>query len=103
MEKYGYENVFRVTDYHHPFDTYEGQDVIVFEEFNSSITIQDMLNYLDGYPVKLPARYTDKVASFTKVYITSNLQLTMQYPNVQEERLQNMARQTNTWKKCHLL
>ena len=86
MEKYGYETVFRVTDYHHPFDTYEGQDVIVFEEFNSSITIQDMLNYLDGYPVKLPARYTDKVASFTKVYITSNLQLTMQYPNVQEEK-----------------
>ncbi len=32
----------------------KGQDVIVFEEFRSSLKIQDMLNYLDGYPCELP-------------------------------------------------
>lgn len=85
METYGYSNVFRVTDYVHPFDTYEGEDVIMFEEFNSSLRIQDMLNYLDGYPLKLPARYSDKQACFTKVFFTTNTPLENQYPSIKEE------------------
>lgn len=85
MEKYGYENVYRVTDYKNPFDGYAGQDVIVFEEFRSSIKIQDMLCYLDGYPVPLPCRYLNKAACFTKVYIITNIDLRQQYENVQAE------------------
>ena len=85
MEKYGYENVCRVTDYQHPFDNYKGQDVIVFEEFRSSLKIQDMLNYLDGYPLDLPCRYQNKVACFTKVYILSNISLDEQYVDIQEK------------------
>ena len=88
MEKYGYENVFRVTDYtKHPFDTYKCEDVVVFEEFNSSLKIQDMLVYTDGYPCKLPCRYSDKIACFTKVYILSNIPLEKQYPNVKEDSM----------------
>lgn len=85
MEKYGYENVYRVTDYSHPFDTYKGQDVLVFEEFHSNIKIQDMLNYLDGYPLDLPSRYINKVACYTKVYLTSNISLKEQYTDIQKE------------------
>lgn len=85
METFGYKNVFRVTDYVHSWDTYEGQDVVLFEEFNSSIRIQDMLNYLDGYPLKLPARYSDKQACFTKVFITTNTPLFEQYANIRDE------------------
>ncbi len=85
METHGYENVFRVTDSNHPWDTYQGQDVVCFEEFASSFQIQRMLNYLDGYPLKLEARYSDKVACFNKVYIISNLPLEQQYPNVRDE------------------
>lgn len=85
MERYGYSNVYRVTDYAHPFDNYKGQDVIVFEEFRSSLTISDMLNYLDGYPVVLPCRYANKIACYTKVYIISNIALDQQYRNVQTE------------------
>jgi hypothetical protein len=62
MEKYGYRNVFRVTGYEHPFDGYKGQEIVVFEEFRSSLKIQDMLNYLDGYPLELPCRYANKIA-----------------------------------------
>lgn len=83
METYGYSNVYRVTDYTHPFDSYKGQDVIVFEEFRSSLTVADMLNYLDGYPVELPCRYANKVACYTKVFIITNIPLEQQYPNVQ--------------------
>lgn len=85
MEKYGYENVYRVSNYTNPFDTYKGEDVIVFEEFRSSLPVEQMLNYLDGYPLRLPARYGDKVACFTKVYVVSNWEYREQYANVRQQ------------------
>lgn len=91
MEKYGYSQVYRTTDYAHPFDSYRGQDVIVFEEFRSSLAIGDMLNFLDGYPLELPCRYANKVACFTKVYIISNISLEQQYPNVQMDNPETWA------------
>lgn len=83
MEKYGYSNVYRVTDYSHPFDGYGGQDVVIFEEFRSSFSFSDILSYLDGYPVELPCRYANKYACFTKVYMISNVPFSQQYPGVQ--------------------
>lgn len=85
MEMYGYQNVFRITDYQHPFDNYKGQDVVIFEEFRSSLKIQDMLNYLDGYPLELPCRYANKIACFTKVYMITNIPLENQYEEVQKQ------------------
>ena len=79
--------ICRITNYRTgrgiSFDGYHGQDVLVFEEFNSQIPVEDMLNYLDIYPLSLPARYTDKAACYTKVYITSNIPLSEQYKDVQ--------------------
>ena len=86
MEMYGYDKVYRVTDYDkHPWDGYDGQDVVVFEEFRSSFKVQEMLNYLDGYPLQLPCRYNNKTACFTKVYIITNIRLEDQYKAVQTE------------------
>lgn len=85
MEQYGYSNVFRVCDYQHPFDGYKGQDVILFEEFRSSLPISEMLMVLDGYPVELRARYMNRIACFTKIYFCSNIDLREQYPNVQQD------------------
>ncbi|MBQ8356086.1 MAG: hypothetical protein IJY40_10810 [Oscillospiraceae bacterium] len=73
------------------FDSYKGQPVLVFEEFHSQISISDMLNFLDIYPVMLPARYYDRVACYTEVYITSNIPLEDQYPEIQKCKLE-------TWK-----
>lgn len=88
--KHGAKNICRVTNYRLgkgvSFDAYYGQDVLVFEEFASQIPIEEMLNYLDVYPLMLPARYADRVACFTQVYITSNIPLEQQYSNVQRER-----------------
>ena len=95
MEKYGYENVFRVTDYFHPFDNYRGQDVIIFEEFRSGFRIADMLNYLDGYPLELPCRYVNKYACYTKVYIISNIPLSEQYRNQPQESFNAFLRRIN--------
>lgn len=85
MEKYGYTNVCKVNNYQHPFDGYSGQPVLLLDEFRSSIPITDFLQYLDGYPCRLSARYADKVACYTEVYIVSNIPLDKQYPNKQIE------------------
>lgn len=85
MEKYGYGDVYRVTDYKHPFDRYAQEPVLCLDEFRSSLQIGDMLDYLDGYPLSLPARYANRVACYTKVYIISNIPLSKQYINTQAE------------------
>jgi len=89
IDEHGYRNVYRITDKRHPFDMYEGQDVIVFEEFRSTFLFDEMLNYLDGYPLILPARYNQKVACYTKVYVITNIPLEKQYEKKQEDNLES--------------
>ena len=84
MERNGYRNVYRVTDYHHPFDTYQNEPVMVFDEFRSQIKISDMLNFLDGYPLQLPCRYANRQACYSTVYIVSNMMLEQQYAEKEE-------------------
>lgn len=83
MEAHGYSSVYRVTDYSHPFDRYAQEPVLCLDEFRSSLLIGDMLDYLDGYPLALPARYANRQACYERVYIISNIDLREQYPNVQ--------------------
>lgn len=85
MEEHGYGNVYRVTDYAHPFNCYASEPVLCFDEFRSSLIVGDMLNFLDGYPISLPARYANRVACYETVYIISNIDLSKQYLNVQTE------------------
>lgn len=91
LDKHGDANVYRVTDYAHPFDSYQCQPVIVFDEFRSSLKISDMLNLLDIYPQELPARYANKYACYETVYILSNWELEKQYREVQDSSIR-------TWK-----
>ena len=85
-------DICRITDYGTKgsirFDAYHGQPVLVFEEFHSQIPIAAMLNYLDIYPLMLPARYNDRVACYTTVYITSNVPLDQQYPEIQKCKME---------------
>lgn len=85
MERYRYSGVYRVTDYAHAFDSYSDEECLLLEEYSSNFKIRELLNYLDGYPLTLPARYSNRVACYTKVYIISNLCLSKQYPEVQIE------------------
>lgn len=91
LESNGYSDVYRVTDYIHPFDGYNCQPVICFDEFRSSLKIKDMLMYCDVYPIELPSRYVNKFACYNKVYIVSNWELERQYLEIQRE-------DTETWK-----
>ncbi len=110
MEKYGYENVYRLTNKKNPWDGYKGQDVIIFEEFRGTKHgLEDMLNYLDGYPLILPCRYSDKYALYTKVYLLTNvrfneLYMSMQrnYPSSWDAFCRRIDHKENMWndEKC---
>ena len=87
MEKYGYREVCKITSYKHGcFDKYKCEDVMLFDEFASKFEIQDMLNYLDGYPLDLQCKYFNRIACYTKVYIISNIALEEQYAKVKKEQ-----------------
>lgn len=85
LEGNGFSNVYRVTDYMHPFDGYACQPVICFDEFRSSLKLKEMLLYCDIYPIELPSRYANKFACYNKVYIVSNWSLEKQYSEIQRE------------------
>lgn len=78
-DTYKFSEIYRVTDYEHPFDNYNYEPVLVFDEFSSQIKIELMLTLLDIYPVQLPCRYNNKQACYTQVYIISNKSLDRQY------------------------
>lgn len=72
-------DIYVVQDYVHPFDAYDGESIIVFEEYRSNFMLTNMLQYLDRYPVQLPARYANHMAAFTKIYVVSNISISEQY------------------------
>ena len=85
LDYYSDQSTYRVTDYQHPFDSYQSEPVIVFEEFRSSLRLQDMLNYLDIYPLALPARYSPKQCCYTTVVVISNWNFEQQYAELQKD------------------
>ena len=106
-QKHDPKDICRITDYGGRngvrFDAYNGHSVLVFEEFHSQIPIGSMLNYLDKYPLTLPARYSDKVACYTTVYITSNIPLEQQYQDIQRNKLETwraFLRRIDTVTEC---
>lgn len=78
-DTYEFKDIYRVTDYEHPFDNYNYEPIMVFDEFSSQIKIELMLTLLDVYPVQLPCRYNNKWACYDKVYIISNKPIERQY------------------------
>ncbi|MCL2228541.1 MAG: hypothetical protein FWC00_01785 [Firmicutes bacterium] len=54
------------------FDEYNAHDILIFDEFDSSVDITKMNTWLNGRPCSLTARGKNKTATFTKVFIISN-------------------------------
>lgn len=89
LDTHGDANVYRVSDYLHPFDNYNCEPVLVFDEFRNGIKIGDMLNYCDIYPIQLPSRYANKFACYETVYVISNWSLESQYLEVQSRDIES--------------
>lgn len=82
---YGDKGLYSVDDYKHPFDGYTNEGIILFDEFRNSLSLPCMLKYLDIYPCSLPARFYNRTACYTKVFIVSNWSLEQQYKSFQRD------------------
>lgn len=85
LEEYGYRNVCRIKRDDYAFSNYTSEDVLMFEEFRNTFKLQDMLDYLDGYPTTGRAMHGFRQLAYTKVFICSNWQLEEQYQDIQEK------------------
>jgi len=52
---------------------------------------EEMLNFLDGYPVRLPCRYADRMAQYTRVFIVTNWTWDEQYQGIADRYPEDYA------------
>lgn len=89
---------------------YNGEDVLLLDDFYGWIAIGMLLNLLDGYKVRLQIKGSFTYAAWTKVYITSNVSPSEWYKgnefgfnisqgqrNALERRLSNVVHITSEW------
>lgn len=57
------------------WDGYEGEDVLLIDEYINNVNIGVLLSLLDGYRLRLAVKGGFTYANWTKVYITSNYRL----------------------------
>ncbi|MDE6607251.1 MAG: hypothetical protein K2K54_05785, partial [Lachnospiraceae bacterium] len=67
------------------FDDYRNNSVLLFDEFYSQLSIQQMLNLLDNKITKLPCRYENKFNISDTIILTSNNRFEQQYIDEQTE------------------
>lgn len=95
-DKYGYENVFKISRYDDlkfMFNGYDNEDVLLLDDFNGNIPYTYLLQLLDGYPLDINVKNGVCYNFFTKIIITSNNKPHKWYINFKS----NLARRIN---KC---
>lgn len=64
------------------WDNYDGEEVVLIDDFYGQIPISKMLRILDRYRLQLPVKGGSCWAEYKKVYITSNDHPDKWWPNV---------------------
>lgn len=85
-EKFGFENVFRVSYYgKFQFNGYNGEKILLLDEFAGQVNLGWLNQILDGFPLKLEVKGGERIACFEKVFICSNFSFFELYGKQQEE------------------
>lgn len=66
------------------WDGYRGQEHVVIDEFRGGIDIGHMLRWLDRYPVIVEIKGSSVCLQATRIWITSNLDPKLWYPELDE-------------------
>jgi len=75
IHEHGHANVFilnTATNGNVWFDGYEGESVLLIDDFRGWIKFNEVLKMTDIYPYRLPIKGSYDYAAWTKVYFTSN-------------------------------
>jgi hypothetical protein len=86
QDVFGFEDVFSVTDYQRdPFQGYDGQPVIFFDEFTGQIDDRQLTLFLGDAPVTLPSRFSNIMSKHQMTVMASNLTFPELYLGVRGE------------------
>lgn len=87
LRMYGAKNVFTADlSSAFPFDGYDGQPVLLLDDYRSDFKFSVLLRILHGQPYRVNVKGGSTYACWTKVVITSNIYISDQYPNLTERR-----------------
>lgn len=85
-----------------PWGMYRGEQVLLMDEFNWELwSIQEMNGILDKWRFRLDARYHDRYAAWTRVYICCNESPVAWYPAASQPLIQSLRRRIQT--SCRLV
>lgn len=73
IEERGEDEVYKVSDYKNGFDKYNGESVLILDEFRGALPYHTLLSLLDCYKADVPARYANKGALWDTVFISTVL------------------------------
>lgn len=74
------------------WDGYQGHLNVVIDEFRGGIDIAHMLRWLDRYPVVVEVKGSATVLKATNIWITSNLDPRLWYPECDKDTIQALLR-----------
>jgi len=78
------------------WDGYEGQKMLVIDEYNNDVKITRLLQLLDGYKVRLPVKGSFVYANWTSVIVTTNLEIDEIHSLAKEQHRDALWRRINT-------
>lgn len=55
------------------FDGYNGEPVLLLDEFKAQYDLQELLRWLDGHPLRVEIKGSNAIAAWKRVYICSNI------------------------------
>ena len=79
------------------FDGYTGQKTLIIDEYSNDVKITRLLKLLDGYQLRLEQKGTFTYAKWTKVIMTTNLDIADIHPNARVAHIKALNRRVNTW------
>jgi len=90
ITKYVYDthgdDVYKLTEQNGKvwFDDYDGEGVLLIDDFYGWIPYNVMLSITEGYQLRLEVKGTFTYAKWTKIYITSNVAPPFWYPLIKD-------------------
>lgn len=90
-------NIFTVNLHDNvPFDGYNGEQVLLIDDFNGRYDITCFLRWTDRYPLRVNVKGSYVYANWTKVYFTSNIEPNMWFLDATDQhKIAFMRRVTN--------
>ena len=77
------------------WDGYRGQECVVLDEFRGGIDVSYLLRWTDRYPVLVEIKGSSVPLSAKRIWITSNLDPRLWYPELDSETIDALMRRLN--------